>query len=81
MPARAPGTSIKSPSIDIHPASFDEKSGAVALCSAIAGAFGIAQIRPARMMPARDPCLAVNPDIVSSSGAVCSSRADWPGRM
>src|SRR5215475_4331570 len=58
MLTRAPGTSIKSPPIEIHPAWFEEKSGAAAFCSAIAGALGIAHNRPARMP--RAPPLTVN---------------------
>src|SRR5215468_3555157 len=60
MLTRAPGASIRSPPIDIHPAWFDEKSAGAACCSAIAGALGIAQIRLARMPPARTPSLIVN---------------------
>src|SRR5882672_11249023 len=64
MLTRAPGTSIRSPPIDIHPAWFDEKSGGAARCSAIAGALGITQIRLARMPPASTPSLTVNEYIV-----------------
>src|SRR5882762_9194683 len=60
MLTRAPGTSIRSPPIDIHPAWFDEKSGGAARCSATAGALGITQIRLARTPPASTPSLTVN---------------------
>src|SRR6266849_3598801 len=60
MLTRAPGISVKSPPIDIHPVWFEEKSGGAAFSSAIAGALGIAQIRPARIPPASTPSLTVN---------------------
>src|SRR5215475_8988553 len=52
MPGRAPGTSMMSPPIDIHPTWFAEKSGETAFCCAAAGTIGVAHIRPTRILPA-----------------------------